>query len=195
MLAADRASCASRVRFPGFGSGAGWPRSPEGVMLPLPAPPPSLQPVRPRDRVALLCQPLQTKPAPTSSTATSRWTAPRTSTSPAPWSSTGGPWTSTRPASSTSWPRGPPTRASTSWCVCLGLGLPRAGLIFQPLAPPLVPSLIHSFTQISCFCFVSQLLLPSFIHSLTHLLTHPRTLSLVPSFIHSFIHSCCEPPR
>lgn len=32
------------VRCPGFGSGAGWPRPPECVMLPLPAPPPSLQP-------------------------------------------------------------------------------------------------------------------------------------------------------
>ena len=63
------------------------------------------------DQAAVPFQLLQMKPATTSSMATSRWTAPRTSTSPAPWSSTGGPWTCTRRGSSTSWRRGPPTRA------------------------------------------------------------------------------------
>lgn len=129
--------------------------------LPLRPPCPQSDPC---DRVALPCQPSQMKPAPTSSMATSRWTAPRTSTLQAPWSSTGGPWTSTRPVSSTLWLRGPPTRASTSWCVRLrqrphavapvssheGASPPSWAWAasFHSLGHPLLCSLIHSITQI-----------------------------------------------
>lgn len=99
----------------GFGEGhrARLTREPErGVPLLLALQPPLHAPLPgSRDWAAVPFQLLQMKLATSSSTATSRWTAPRTSTSPAPWSSTGGPWTCTRQASSTSWPRGPPPRA------------------------------------------------------------------------------------
>ena len=98
----------------GFGEGRGARPSREparGARSCRPFSPSARPAPRLRDWAAVSCQLLQMKLATSSSTATSRWTAPRTSTSPAPWSSTGGPWTCTRRASSTSWPRGPPPRA------------------------------------------------------------------------------------
>lgn len=99
----------------GFGEGhrARLTREPErGVPLLLALQPPLCAPLPGTcDWAAVPFQLLQMKPATSSSTATSRWTAPRTSTLPAPWSSTGGPWTCMRRASSTSWLRGPPPRA------------------------------------------------------------------------------------
>ncbi|TNN22129.1 hypothetical protein EYF80_067758 [Liparis tanakae] len=61
-------------------------------------------------------QPSPTRQETSSSTAPTRWTALRTSTRRAVCSSTAGPWTCMRRASSTSWLKGPSTRPSTFWC-------------------------------------------------------------------------------
>lgn len=131
----------------------------------------------PRDRVALPCQPSQMKLAPTSSMATSRWTAPRTSTSQAPWSSTGGPWTSTRPVSSTSWRRGPPTRASTSWCV-------RPGQRPHAVAPR--PARGSVPTQLGVGCILSLTSSPTALLSRTFIHSGFDDFALSP--IYSLIH-------